>query len=141
MGPAAAVRSLNDPEAMGELISAGGVHTLLALTDPEERILSLGNATPYLSPRPFTYSTVWDLHPISELVDAHPEDPEAVVEGLRDQGWSLLLVHRGMLDNWSRSGWLDPDLEEGRLGPILERLVPEFAWPNGEILFRIPPRS
>ena len=138
MTPAAAVREQTDQEAMAELITAGGPNTLLAIAPENERILSLGNATPYLAPRRFTYTTVWDLHPLSSLIDAHPDDPAAVVAALRERGYTLLLVHRGMLENWSRNGWLDPNLGPIKVGPILERLVPEFAWPNGEILFRIP---
>jgi hypothetical protein len=139
LAPAAAAREQTDQKIMGEIITAGGSNTLLAMIPPEEKILSLGNATPYLVPKPFTYATVWDTHPISTLIDSHPDDPDAVIDALRERGYTLLLLHRGMMENWSRSGWLDPNLDSGRVGPIIERLKPEFAWPNGEILFRIPP--
>lgn len=139
LAPARAVQAEPDQQARAELIMAGGANTLFALLPPEERILSLGNATPFLVPRPLVYSTVWDEHVLTPLLLEHVDDPEAVVDGLRERGFTLLLVNRPMLENWSRSGWLHPTLDSATMLPVLELLVPEFAWPNGEILYRIPP--
>jgi hypothetical protein len=141
LAQAEAIRGQTDNQAIAEIIMAGGPNTLFTLIPEEERILSLGNAAPFLSPRGFTYSTVWDEHVLTTLQRQHPDDPGAVVEGLRERGFTLLLVNRAMLENWSQSGWLDPTLENMHIAPILELLDLEFGWPNGELLYRIPNRT
>ena len=66
---------------------------------------------------------------------------QVTISGLQERGFTLLLVNRAMLENWSRNSWLDPTLEQTRLAPVLERLELEFGWPNGELLYRIPAGS
>lgn len=138
LAQADAVGRQTDQKMIAEIIMAGGANTLFALIPDEEKILSLGNATPFLATRAFTYSTVWDEHLLTTLIRERPGDPGAVVEALRAQGFTLLLVNRAMLENWSRNGWLDPTLENARIAPILDLLELEFGWPNGERLYRIP---
>jgi len=138
LAQADAVGRQTDQKMIAEIIMAGGANTLFALIPDEEKILSLGNATPFLATRAFTYSTVWDEHLLTTLIRERPGDPGAVVEALRAQGFTLLLVNRAMLENWSRNGWLDPTLANARIAPILDLLELEFGWPNGERLYRIP---
>ncbi|MEE2680971.1 MAG: hypothetical protein VX641_01210 [Planctomycetota bacterium] len=132
------IRQATDPETRQRLMAAGGFKALAPLFDSRERILALGNATPFLSPRRYEYTTVWDTHPLAELVDEHPDDPDAVVDALRRRGTTLLLVNYPMLERWAASGWLDPRLERDRVQPVLDRLQPQFQWMTGEALFRIP---
>ena len=138
LAQAEAIRRQTDQQTIAEIMLAGGPNTLFALIPEEEKILSLGNAAPFLSPRSFTYSTVWDEHLLTTLLRQHPDDPDAVVTSLQERGFTLLLVNRAMLENWSRNGWLDSTLEQMRIAPLLERLELEFGWPNGELLYRIP---
>ena len=132
------LKETTDPEQRERLLAAGGFKAIAPLLDPRERILALGDAAPYLSPRRYEYATVWDTHPLARLIEEHPEDPDAVIEALRKRGTTLLLVNYPMLERWSTSGWLDPRLEPGRIKAVLERLQPQFQWMNGEALFRIP---
>ena len=136
---AEAVRQQEDQDKMAELLQMGGSKSLLALVGPEERVLGLGTADPFLYLNDITYATVWDRHPLADLLDAHPDDTDAVIAALRSRGFTLLLVNRAMLENWARQGWLDPSLDAERVAPLLKRLPVEFAWPNGELLLRIPP--
>jgi len=135
---AQAARNQESREAMGELLMMGGSKSLLALVSSDERVIGLGTSDPFLYLGDLTYCTVWDRHPIADLLDAHPGDVDEVVRALHDEGFTLLLVNRAMLENWARQGWLDPSLGVERVAPLLERLPVEFAWPNGELLLRIP---
>ncbi|MEC9232718.1 MAG: hypothetical protein VX403_02295, partial [Planctomycetota bacterium] len=128
-----------DPEERMRLIAAGGFQTLGPLLAPEERVLALGNATPFLSTRGYEYATVWDEHPVAVLLERHPGDPDAVVEGLRARGTTLLLVNFPMLQRWLESGWLDPRLDPAELQTLVERLDLQVRWENGEVLYRVPP--
>jgi hypothetical protein len=122
-----------------KVIHMGGPNATLALLPPGERILALGNATPFLMPRPVEYTTVWDNHPLAELLEEHRGDPDAVVRALRERGTTLLLVNPTMLGVWEQSGWLDPRLDLAAVSRVLERLEVEVRWPTGEVLLRIPP--
>ena len=53
-----------DPEERMRLIAAGGFQTLGPLLAPEERVLALGNATPFLSTRGYEYATVCGPQPL-----------------------------------------------------------------------------
>ena len=131
-------KQATDPEERNRLLAAGGFKALAQLAGPQERILALGNATPFLSPRRYEYTTVWDTHPLALLFEEHPDDPEAVLDGLRNRGTTLLLVNYPMLQRWSASGWLDPRLKPELVKALVERLEPQFQWMNGETLFRVP---
>lgn len=124
-----------------KVIQMGGPNATLALLPPGERILALGNATPFLAPRPLEYATVWDNHPLAELLDKHRGDPDAVVRALRDRGTTLLLVNPTMLEVWEQSGWLDPRLDIAAIKEMASRLEVVGHWPTGELLLRIPPGS
>ena len=71
----------------------------------------------------------------------HPDDPDAVLQGLRERGTTLLLVNYPMLQRWKASGWLDPRLKPEMVKALLDRMEPQIQWMNGETLFRVPPQS
>lgn len=125
-------------EAM-RIIHMGGPNAMLGLLPKEERVLALGNATPFLMPRDIEYATVWDNHPLGELLELHPDDPDAVVDALRKRGTTMLLVNPVMMNVWQQSGWLDPRLDPVSIDAVLERLTLETRWPSGEFLMRVPP--
>ena len=131
-------RAAKDPEQRQQIISQGGFKALGPVLAPDERILALGNASPFLSGRRYEYATVWDNHPLAELIAEHPGDPDAVIRALRARGTTLLLVNYPMLQRWRQSGWLDPRLDPEQLAAVIERLMLQVRWINGEALFRIP---
>ena len=132
-------RAAEDPEQRQQLIAQGGFKGIGPVLAPDERILALGNASPFLSSRRYEYATVWDNHPLAELIEQHPDDPDAVVRALRARGTTLLLVNYPMLQRWRQSGWLDPRLKPEQLAAVIERLPLQIRWIDGEALYRVPP--
>ena len=128
----------SDPEKRAQIISASGFNALGPLLGPEEQILALGNAAPFLSPRGFEYATVWDNHPMAELLEQHPGDPDGVIRGLNERGTTMILLNYPMLQRWLESGWLDPRLDPDALQEVLARMDVQFRWQNGEVLYRVP---
>ncbi|MAJ47748.1 MAG: hypothetical protein CBC35_10865 [Planctomycetes bacterium TMED75] len=131
-------RAMADPEQQQKIISQGGFKALGPVLPPDERILALGNASPFLSSRRYEYATVWDNHPLAELLAEHPDDPDAVVRALRERGTTLLLINYPMLQRWRQSGWLDPRLDPEQLAAVTERLLLQARWLDGEALYQVP---
>ncbi len=131
------VRMEDDREKRIELLKSGNSHALLSMIPEDRTILSIGNSIPYLSPRGYEYTTVWDDHPLATILQTHQGDPEAAVSALQERGTDLLLVNYPMLLRWQKSGWLDPRIDLPTLDGMLRLLPVEFNWPNGEFLFLV----
>ena len=128
-------------EQATQVLRMGGSTAWMALMPKQEKILAIGNATPFLTPRPYTYTTVWDTNPIAPLLEEHSGDTDAVITALREKGYTALLINPVMLQIWETSGWLDPRLNQNKLSEITRKLPLEQSWPNGELLLRIQPPS
>jgi len=126
-----------DREKRIELLKSGNSNAFLGLLPKDRRVLSIGNSAPYLSPRSYEYTTVWDDHPLASILEAHRGDPEAAVRALRERGTDLLLVNYPMLLRWQASEWLDPRIDLPTLDGMLRIMPVEFNWPNGEFIFRV----
>ena len=119
---------------------------------PDAKTLLIGIANPFHLPiedrfgeaRRFQYTTVWTRGPIEDSFardsDASPEEAarNAIAE-LRKSGFTHLLISPTMLEIWSDSGWLDPDLEPSRItalpGAASVRVV--HVFPDGGTLLEI----
>ncbi|HAW95717.1 MAG TPA: hypothetical protein DCX60_05525 [Phycisphaerales bacterium] len=126
-----------DREKRIELLQTGNSSAFLGLLPADQDVLSIGNSIPFLSPRRYEYTTVWDDHPLAGILDEHRGDPEAAALALKERGTDLLLVNYPMLLRWENSGWLDPRIDLPTLDGMLRLLPVEFNWPNGEFLFRL----
>lgn len=115
----AAVRQANGP-----------AWTINVSLPPGARILAEGESAPFWYERPVAYHTVWDR----PLVTA---DTQSLRE-LQAQGFTHVLLNRGMLARWRASGWLDPRVDEGHLDGLLQKGARKIAtWPGGLELYEL----
>ncbi|MFW5653049.1 MAG: hypothetical protein ACOC0P_03305, partial [Planctomycetota bacterium] len=73
-------------------------------------IYLLGGATPYYLLPPVLWHTTWDRSPLGDVIDLHPDNPEAWAGTLyRELGLRYLLVDWGELNRLiNNDEWYDP---------------------------------
>lgn len=116
-----------DPGTAAEMLQDASRAFVLGGLPTGARIVLLGVADPWHvtwtdeEGRRLEYSTVWTRGPIEQALAAIPVDVDSnaaasdVIEALRNQGTTHLLISPTMLEVWARSGWLDPTLEPDRV--------------------------
>lgn len=128
-----------DPRTAARLRAEASPAFIVRDLGPEARVLLVGVANPFhlfMQPIDATdgaagagaasrvaYTTVWTRGPLEHAfdgtTDAAPDlAATAVVESLRDQGFTHLLIAPTMLEVWSASGWLDPALDPARIAAL-----------------------
>jgi hypothetical protein len=104
---------------------------------PETRTLLVGEATPLYYRGHVAYQTTWDRGPLSEVL-RHSDDPRQWMVGLREQGFTHLMVNPEMLELWENEGWNDPLLTAPRLIDAAEQYADlEREFPVGLRLYRL----
>jgi hypothetical protein len=122
---AEAIRS-SDPATSAMLRRDASRAFVLSELPSRSRVLMLGVADPWhLSWDPneaaIEYSTVWTRGPIERSWASISEETDPLdaakiaIDDLRGRGFTHVLISPTMLEVWSRSGWLDPTLEPGRI--------------------------
>jgi hypothetical protein len=105
---------------------------------PETRTLLVGEATPLYYRDDVAYQTTWDRGPFSAAM-RRSDDPRQWMTGLREQGFTHIMVNPEMLELWESEGWNDPLLTAPRVIDAAEQhadLVRDF--PVGLRLYRLP---
>ncbi|MHC4948882.1 MAG: hypothetical protein ACYTG1_11565 [Planctomycetota bacterium] len=74
----------------------------------DSRVLLVGDAAPFYYDADLAYQTTWDRGPLSRAMRAAPDDEQAWLARLADEGFTHLLVDAPMLRRWEASGWNDP---------------------------------
>ncbi|MCI0632181.1 MAG: hypothetical protein L0Y44_16180 [Phycisphaerales bacterium] len=101
------------------------------LLPPRSKVLLIGDAKAlYYDLDRIDYQTTWDRGVLSQLMREYPDDPARWSGGLRQQGFTHLLVDESMLRVWERAGWNDPLLTAARIN--------EFARSWCELLYEYP---
>jgi 4-amino-4-deoxy-L-arabinose transferase-like glycosyltransferase len=104
---------------------------------PETRTLLVGEATPLYYRGHVAYQTTWDRGPLSEVL-RHSDDPRQWMVGLREQGFTHLMVNPEMLELWENEGWNDPLLTAPRVIDAAEQYADlEREFPVGLRLYRL----
>lgn len=147
-------RLMADPDPRIALERRRNASVAFVLEDlgPDAKTLLIGIANPFHLPiedrfgeaRRFQYTTVWTRGPIEESFardpDASPEEAarNAIAE-LRESGFTHVLVAPTMLEIWSDSDWLDPDLEPSRITalPGVAGVRAVHVFPDGGTLLEI----
>jgi hypothetical protein len=93
------------------------------LVGPESRTLLVGEARPLYYRGRVTYQSTWDRGPLSDEMRRHPGDPQRWLSGLRDQGFTHLLINVEMLELWEGKGWNDPLLTADRVIDAAKRFA------------------
>lgn len=102
------------------------------------RILLVGEARPLYYRADVTYQSTWDRGPLSEVMRQAPDDPGKWIAGLRDRGYTHVLVNTEMLRRWADDGWNDPLITPQRvLGALDEHAVVERDFGQGVVLYRL----
>ena len=143
-----------DPEAI-EIRRGSGPATLLRELPEGSEVVLLGIADPWHLPMSgddpgaprLRYSTVWTRGPVERTWAGMPDAVEprsaarGLVEGLRNEGVTHILVAPTMLEVWSRSGWLDPAIDPARVRALVESDAVSIAhrFLDGAVLLDIAP--
>lgn len=131
-----------DPGVAAEMLQDASRSFVLGGLPTGARIVLLGVADPWHvtwtdeDGGRLEYSTVWTRGPIEQVLATIPNEVDSnaaasdVIQALRDQGTTHLLISPTMLEVWARSGWLDPTLEPDRVRALTTasgtRLVHRF---------------
>ncbi|MCP3904807.1 MAG: hypothetical protein GY715_14360 [Planctomycetes bacterium] len=109
------------------------------LLPPDARVLSVGDATPLYYRGPgLVYQTTWDRGPFSAALRDGGDDDAAVLDALRRDGFTHVLVDPAMLTIWQREGWNDPPLTAERVLGACEAHATEIArMRSGARLFKL----
>jgi len=108
------------------------------LIPADSKIFAIGYATPLYVRRSLVYHTTWDRGILSQLMREHPDQPERWAMGLRDAGFTHLLIDETMLRIWEKSGWNDPLLTHDRVAQLARiAAVQVFNYPNGVSIYRL----
>lgn len=108
------------------------------LLPADAKVLLLGNATPLYFRDKIAYQTTWDRGPLSKLMRQFPDDPAQWDRGLREQGFTHLLIDEGMLERWQKARWNDPLLTRERVVDFANRFgTAQLRYPNGVTLYRL----
>lgn len=146
-----------DPETEATLRRNASLAFVLRSLPADARTLLVGVATPFHLPMRsddrdvdrLAYTTVWTRGPLELAFQTLPEGPptdadlDPIVTGLRDQGFTHVVVAPTMLEVWSRSGWIDPVLTPARLAALTAhpRTTIAHRFPDGGVLLALePPR-
>ncbi len=111
------------------------------LSGRDGRVLLLGERRTFYLRRPFSAATVWERGEVSRLARTRPEAFAEWRTILAEQGFTLLLVDRGMIDRWWRDGWWDPELPPETIDRFLATLPSLRRFPYGLELFSLEPRG
>lgn len=140
-------RLLRDPsldrEARAAVLATAPIWTFVnepTLTGRDGRAMLVGEARGFYLERPSEYASVWNRGRLSELVRAHPDDPDAWRRGLREAGISLVVLDEGMIERWRRDGWWDEALDAEAIAALRRVLVPLKRFPSGVELLEVRDR-
>jgi 4-amino-4-deoxy-L-arabinose transferase-like glycosyltransferase len=104
---------------------------------PETRTLLLGVVTPLYYRGRVAYQTTWHRGPLSEIMRGS-DDPRQWMVGLREQGFTHVMVNPEMLELWEYEGWNDPLLTAPRVIEAAEQYADlEREFPAGLRLYRL----
>lgn len=107
------------------------------LSGREGRVLLVGERRTFYLRRPFSAATVWERGELSRLARSHPDGHDAWRRELASQGFTMLLVDRGMIARWWRDGWWDPQLPPESIDRFLATLPSLRRFPYGLELFSL----
>lgn len=102
----------------------------------DDTIYLLGDATPISITGDVRYNTVYDDWLIADAMGAHPNDPDAWTQSLRDEGIDLVVVSFSEIDRYARSGWVPDSLDPYQLIVWIDSLgSPIQVWsdPNTQM--------
>ena len=128
-----------------EFASLPWVPMLNQITDEDDTIYLLGDATPFYITRDVRYNTVYDRWLIEDAIGQHPQEPTLWTQTLRDQGIDVVVVGFSEIDRYSRSGWLPPSIDPKQLIEWIDSLgEPIQVWNDSDgapvrAVFRITP--
>jgi hypothetical protein len=107
---------------------------------PDSKVLLVGDAKPLYYRDKVAYQTTWDRGPLSKLMREHPGDPSRWLAGLREKGFTHLLVDESMLLRWERTGWNDPLITRDRVLDFAQPFATvEHQYPGNVTLYRLNP--
>ena len=126
--------------SLDELPWTGALNTL---TEYDETVYLLGDATPFYLTGDVRYNTVYDHWLIEDAIQSSPATPSDWTQHLRDQGIDVVVVSFSEINRYASSGWLPPSLQPQQLMQWIDSLgQPIHVWstPSGTPLraaFRI----
>lgn len=108
----------------------------------KDLVYLLGGSTPLYFSCPVLYHTTWDTSPLGELMRAHPGEPWAWAEALRQRGVVYVLADYAELMRLEQSGWYDADVTPDAVMRWLDEVgEPVLGWPNyRQMLYRLKER-
>lgn len=130
------------PRAAGELLASASPEVFCNLTlSPGDRVLLVGDATPFYYTVPVVYATTWDRSPLARAILDAPDQPEAWTARLVEAGITHALINLDELERLKRSGTIDPALSPAAIEAWGESLgAPAMGWARpGRVLFRLLP--
>lgn len=117
------------------------VNQVMVRSVPEPRILLMGDATPLYfadAGERIVYATTWDASPVTRALDACGADPACLVERLRAEGFTHVLINAAELDRLRDSGYSDPRVTPELGLMIARRSRSVMPWPDrGQILVEL----
>ena len=110
------------------------------LLPADAKVLLIGDAKPLYYRDKIAYQTTWDRGPLSQLMRQYPDDASGWLRGMRDRGFTHLLVDEPMLLRWERAGWNDPLITRDRVVDAAGRMgTVEHRYPGDVTLYRLKP--
>lgn len=121
------------------------VNQVVLRSVPEPRILLMGDATPLYfadAGERVAYATTWDASPLTAALDAceaqERVEAECVIERLRAEGFTHVLINAAELDRLRDSGYSDPRVTPELGLMIARRSRSVMPWPDrGQILVEL----
>lgn len=86
------------------------------------RLLLVGDARPYYLQRPVDYFVAFNFNPFFDLINRN-ESPEAIVDWLRSQGYTHIIVHWSELNRIARTYKFYPDVSNTQVEQTLQALT------------------
>lgn len=115
-----------------QLDNAPWTATLNTITDPDETIYLIGDATPFYVRSPVQYNTVYDRWLIQDAIASHPDDPTHWTQSLRDMNIDIVVVCFSEIERFAQSEWLPPTIRPDQLINWIDTLPePIFVWTVG----------
>lgn len=105
---------------------------------PDDLVLLVGDARAYWWLPPTVAPTTWDTHPLASIVRAHPGDPAAWLDELRQAGFTHAVIDRPELDRLAADARLDPALTADALDELIEAAPRVRRFPVGEMVYLLP---
>ncbi|MFG0298439.1 MAG: hypothetical protein ACF8K1_02415 [Phycisphaerales bacterium JB047] len=122
LGPALSLGEL-------EIDGAPWTATLNQITNDDEAVYLLGDATPFYVQGDVHYNTVYDRWLIEDAISAYPDDPQRWTGVLQEAGIDVIVIGFSEINRYARSGWLPESIDPQQLIEWIDSLgEPIQVW-------------